>query len=134
MVGVDRDELLRRGIPLFPDAHAGEARDVVGRVHPALIFRQRDERRVPRVGAQPDRVVHRQPGVVAELGAEQAIGPILLENAEIVPDAGQIDLCRAGAARAETQAKGKEAKGGREVVKNGASCEVMLPPRRIIRS
>ena len=108
MVRVDRDELLRRGVALFPDAHAGEARHVVGRMHAALVFRQRDERRVPGVGAQAYRVVHRQPGVVAELGTEQAIGPILLENSEVVPDARQIDLGRAGRCDAKTQEKGKK--------------------------
>ena len=110
MMRVDGDELLRRRVALFPDAQAGEARHVVGRVHAALVLGQRDERGVPGVGAGADGVVDRQARVVAELGARQTVGPVLVQDAEVVPHARQVRLRRRGNSR-EHDAGGKRSTG-----------------------
>jgi hypothetical protein len=110
---MNRDELLRGGVAFLPDPHASEAGDVVGRVHAALIFRQGDQGGVPGVGAETHRVVHWQSCVVAELGSEQAIGPVLLKDPEVVPDARQIHVrtpARRHRGKGSTKAKGQRQK------------------------
>ena len=87
VVDLDGDELLRVPVALFPDADRREAGRVVGGVDAALVLGQRDERRVPGVGAEPHGVGDRDAGVVAELGARQTVGFVLVEDEEVVPDA-----------------------------------------------
>ena len=58
----------------------------------ALVLGQRQQRRVPAVGAQPRRVVDRQPGVVADVGARNALDLVFVEDRR--PHAAQVDLRR----------------------------------------
>jgi len=61
-------------------------------MHPALIFGQRDERRVPRLSAKSRGVVQRDAGIVAKFRTEQAVRPVFVENREVFPNpAGVID-------------------------------------------
>jgi hypothetical protein len=62
----------------------------------ALMFRHREDRRVPRVGLHARRVVDRQPRVIADVRARHALRLILVKNRS--PDAVEIDL-RVGATR-----------------------------------
>ena len=78
-VMLDRDELLRVRVPIFPDAEVQRTAIDVGRdVHAALLFRQRDPRRIPAVGELPRRRVDRQAEIVAEVGARNALRKVFL--------------------------------------------------------
>src|SRR5580658_1970757 len=65
VVRVNGDERLRILVELLPDAHAGEAGDVIGWVDAALILGQRDERCIPGVGAVARGVIDGDAEVIA---------------------------------------------------------------------
>src|SRR5215470_11126056 len=88
----DCDELLRISIAFFPNPDSGETRDVIGRVYAALVLRQRNERRVPCLRAQPRLIRERYAGVVAELRTEEPIRPVFVQNAEVVPYPTKVHL------------------------------------------
>ena len=82
---LDRDDLLRFGILLFPDSQAQRAMVDVGRhVHAALMLLQGEARGIPALGKQACRVVDRQAGVVAEIGTGTAIQLVLVRPG--IPD------------------------------------------------
>ena len=70
VMNMNRDQLLRVAIALFPDAKTGEARCVIRWMHAALILGKRDERRVPGVGAESSGVREWDAAVVTQFGAE----------------------------------------------------------------
>src|SRR2546422_11228140 len=92
MVRMNRDKLLGILIAFFPNAHAGETRNIVGRMHSTLIFQQRDEGRVPGVGSKARSVVERNSGVVAELWPEEPVRPVLMKDGEVVPNSAEVHL------------------------------------------
>ena len=96
---VDREHALRQRIEDLLDAHVRQAAHrVVAAVRPALILGDDgDSIAVVRVAAQAAGVVQRDARVVAELGARQPLGLILVEQRR--PVAGEIDLCVGAAAR-----------------------------------
>ena len=77
---VERKDTLLQRIDVGGDPHVGEtAHAIVGGMLAALILADSgDAIGVVAVGAQPRRVVDRQPQVVAELGAGQPLGTILV--------------------------------------------------------
>src|SRR5262245_58778232 len=79
-LGVKRSDLARYGIDFLRDAQIGRsAPDVIRRVLPALPLGQRLDRRFPRVGSHPSRVVDRQPQIIAKFRPSDALGLILME-------------------------------------------------------
>jgi len=88
--------LLRVFIAFFPDAHPCKTGDVIGRMNPALVLGQRDEGGIPGVGSKSGGIVERHAGVITEFGAEEAVGPVFLEDGEVVPYAGEVDLAESG--------------------------------------
>ena len=79
-VRVVRHELLRRAVELAPDAQVGgAARRVVGGVRLALVFGQREDRRVPAVPVQAARFVDREAEIVADVRPWNALRLILVE-------------------------------------------------------
>src|SRR5262249_10236988 len=97
MMRVNRNELLRVRVPLFPDQHSAKARNVIRRVYAALIFRKRDERRIPRVCSKTRGIVQRNSGVVPKLGTEETIRPILMQDRNVVPNAREVYLAESNA-------------------------------------
>src|ERR1700722_721217 len=93
---VDGDQLLRILIKLFPHADAGEAGNIIGRVNAALIFRQRDERCIPSIGAVARGIPDGDSEVIAQFGTGEAFGLIFVQKREIVPDASEVDLAKSG--------------------------------------
>ena len=94
-VVLDRDELLRVRIALFPDPELQRTSIYVGRdVHLALMLGQRQSRRIPAERPLPRAVGDRQAEIVAELGAGNALGLIFIESG--APAARQVNLrvCR----------------------------------------
>src|SRR5262245_12071376 len=89
-------------------------------MHAALVLGQRDERSVPAVRAQAAGVVHRQAGVVAEFGAEETIGPVLVKDSEVVPHTREVHLRvrRPCVKKVEKEEKKKE-RGGNQKEKVG---------------
>ena len=84
---------LRRVVDVERDAQVADAAEPVGgRMRLALVLGQRQQRRVPAVGAQPRGVVDRQAGVVADLGARHALDLVFVKDRR--PHATQIDLRR----------------------------------------
>ncbi len=90
-VGVPRHDLLRRRVHFFRDAQIRRPADaVIGRVRLALMLREREQVGIPDVAAHASRVVDRQPQIVADLGAGNALRLVLMK--ERIPLARQIDL------------------------------------------
>ena len=92
-VGVQLDRRLRRAIDVGGDAQIADAAESIrGGMRLALMLWQRQERRHPAVGAQPRRIVDRQPGVVTDLGTGHALDLVFVEDRR--PHAAQVDLRR----------------------------------------
>ena len=99
-----RDEPLRDGIVLFDDREAAGASILVRRrVRQALVLGHREPRRRIQRRFVAQRIVDRQAGVVAEIGAAAAIEELLLEAedaaARLIPVAGDVDSARRRAMR-----------------------------------
>jgi hypothetical protein len=78
-VVLDRDELLRIGVPILPDAKIQRAAvDIRRDVHTTLLFRQRDAGRIPAVGELSRRRVDRQTEIIAEVGARNTLRKVFL--------------------------------------------------------
>ena len=92
-----REKPLRRGIDLGVDPERRQpAHRVVAAVLAALVFRDdRDPVRVVAVAAQTRRFVHRDARVIAELGARQPLGAVLV--IERHPGAREVDVLGRGA-------------------------------------
>jgi hypothetical protein len=89
---MEGENALLQRIDLGGDSHIGQAaHPVIGGMLTALVLADRgDPIRVVTVGAQPPRVVDRKAEIVAELGAGQPFGTILVINGR--PLAREIDL------------------------------------------
>ena len=93
-MSVDRDDLLGLGVALLPDAQLQRsAQDVGRRVRAALVLGHREPRRVPGFRERAGVVVDRQPQVVAERGAGNALRLVLVEQARSSPRSGRICAC-----------------------------------------
>src|SRR5215471_16960499 len=90
---LDRDELARVWIPVFPDRDVGgPAIDVWRDVHAALLLGQRQPRGIPAFGVSPRSIGERQSGVVAEFRPRNALAEVFLVARR--PGAAQVDLRR----------------------------------------
>ena len=79
-MGVISDQLLRVAVHFLPDTQVGgSAPGVIGRMRATLILGQRQQRRVPAIAAQARRVVDRQPEIVADIRAGNALQKIFVE-------------------------------------------------------
>ena len=90
VMDMDGDQVLRVAVAVFPHPDVGETEGVVGGMHAALVFRQRDERRVPTHGAQAVGVVDGQPSVIAQFGTGQPVREILVQSRG--PNAREVHL------------------------------------------
>ena len=89
-VRVVGNQLLRRRIDLLPDSEVGRAAGrVVRRMRFALVFRQRENGRVPAVSVQPRRLVDGDSEIVPDLGAGNALRLIFVKTRR--PLAGEIE-------------------------------------------
>ena len=103
-LGVIRRDLARVGIDFFPDADLRRsARDVHRAVRPALPFRQRVERRVPRLRAERAGPAHRNAEEFADVGIA---GVVFVLHRR--PLAGEIHLRESGPADGHDRQQTKE--------------------------
>ena len=118
-LGLERDDLPRRGIDFLPDAQVRRAAlDVGGRVRPALPFGQRLDRRVPDLGAANRFARQRDADVLAEM---RVVDVVLRQHDG--PFAGEVHLrarrCRSR--RCCDEARNREAR--------SADCLHVVPPQ-----
>jgi len=100
-VVLDGDDALGFGILLLPDSQLQRTVvDVRRDVHAALVFLEREARRVPAVGEEPRGAVDRQAKVVAKVGTRSAILLVFVIPVRI-PVAGKNRLCVCGLAAGE---------------------------------
>src|SRR3954453_1550117 len=86
-----RDDLLRGGVDVLPDAQiGGTAPGVIGRMGAALILRQLQQRSVPSVGSQSRGGVDGNAKIIADLGTGYALQLIFVESRS--PFSGRIAL------------------------------------------
>ena len=109
-MGVDRDDALRHRIDIAPDAEVAQAaHGVIGAVRPALVLLDHgDAVGVPTIGARARGVVDGKLGVIGQLGAGQALGPVFV--IERSPFAGKILLREGwGGGHGQQQQSGRDA-------------------------
>jgi len=107
MVEVDSHQVLGVSVIFFPNPDIGEGRGIVGGMHAALVFGEREQRRVPSLAPQAIGGIDRKPGIVAQFRTGKTVREILIKL--ILPDAAQVDLgeCRAARQRCRQYQRGQ---------------------------
>src|SRR6266850_4711656 len=87
------NELLRVLIHFLPDAQIRRPpRRVVCRMRLALMFGQREQRRIPAVGSQTSRIIDGKAEIVADFRTRNALRLVLVKSWS--PFSGWINLCK----------------------------------------